>query len=198
MKIKVKIGDGYYLAEASALTALRYRAHFNRSAMNGFENDDILDLLYVAVWDDKIPYEKFIACKLNKKHLADMHISAYAVFREIMKDSGVKQEVIKKADEKIQDEEGFSLFDEFGIVSSMTVIGLSFDIWQEVSLIQLMYIVARSIEMKCGKTGDDVKMTKMSRSERKQIYSITKEDEDRIREYLKENPPSLPIGVNCM
>ena len=185
MKTKVKIGDDYYTADTSAITALRYRAWFNKSILtSGFTEDDALDVLYVSV-SDVFDYDNFREYALDMKYAKDMCISAGGVLEGVMKDSGVKREVIQKADERMKDD-GNTIFDEFTIISVITNIGLSFDLMKEVSLMQLMYITAQTYEMKYGKDKDGVKITKMSQEERKQIYSITKEDEDRIREYLNK------------
>lgn|GEM_PF-6034878 len=143
------------MADASALTALRYRATFNRSVLtNGFTESDALDLLYAAV-NDELSYEEFTGYKNNRKYAADIYVSAAVVLKEIMKDSGVKHNIIKKVDEDIQEIDNSAIYDEFCIVAVMTNIGLSFDLLREVSIIQLIYIIAQTYEMKYGKKEDE-------------------------------------------
>ena len=195
------------MADVSALTALRYRAQFNRSVMTtDFTDNDALDLLYAAVGNVAersstiFSYEKFCACRLSKKYAADMYISAGAVLREIMKDSGVKREVIEKADESIQKDDGGTIYDEFCIVSVMTNIGLPFELLREVSLIQLMYIIAQAYEMKYGKRD---KVEVMSDGEMLDALNITDDRLLQIEEYLSRtefgelHPEEMPEDENC-
>jgi len=190
MKIKVKIGDGYYLADVSAMTALRYRAKFNKSVINENMTDgDLLDLLYIAVGDDKIPYEKFLSLNLNRKHAADIFISARAVLSELLKESGVRREVIKSADEKIKEEDGGTIYDEFCIVAAMTNIGLSPDLLSEVSLVQLIYIIALAYEMKYGKKKE---AEYMNDDEMMDALNITDEKRQQIEEYYLLHPEEDP------
>lgn len=189
MKIKVKIEDKYYMADTSALTALRFRSNFNKSVItNELTPDDALNLLYVAVGSEKLLYEKFCALKLKKANAADMFISAHAVLREMMKDSGIQREVIKKADEKIQ-EDGNTIYDEFCIIAVMTNIGLSLDLLKEVSIIQLMYIIAQTYEMKYGKK-ESVEI--MTDDELIDALNITDERLNQIEEYYRLHPEEMP------
>ena len=191
MKMIVKVGELCYPADASAMTAVRYRSIFNKSLIGSdFSPGVQLDLLYAAIEGGTLPYHGFLQIAAQERYAADILISARAVLSEVTKESGVARPEPspaaekKEAPEKEQEQE----FDEFYIVSMLSISGLPFELLREVSLPQIMYIVGLTKKLQTG----NIKEEPMSDDELLVAMGITKEKLDEIEKYLELHPEARP------
>lgn len=180
-KIKVKIGKRYYMADASAMTALRYRARFGRSLLDTeLKITDYLDLLYVSIDDDDLLYHDFMRNAINEEYAADMQMSAIALLREILKG---KETADKKTEDKSKNGKKKKI-DEFYLIALASNVGLPFELVKEVGLVQLWNITTTAAEQKFG--GGEPE--KMSDDELLETLGINGDKLDEIEKYLEAHP----------
>lgn len=182
--MRVLIGGKEYKAVTTAVTALRFRAKYNKSCLEkDFSEEDMFKLLYISIEDENKPcYRDFMDICIKDKYSCRM---AIAVYKDIMRTDKISMASgIADTNEADYSSRSFDDFDEFRIMAMFSLSGLPDFLWYELSLIQMLSMISITFNLKNGSK----KPQELTHKETMQMYCIDEITESKIQEYLDAHP----------
>ena len=176
--MRVKINGRFYELNTSFMSAFRFRARYNKSLLDvSFNESDMLKLLHLAITEPSGPSLH----KIKEAARADTKIyrAARVLFSEIMKtDTRISTQASTPGGTPQQ------TIDEYHAVSLFASTGLPERLLDELSLMQVYAITMAYYEATNRRNSDHI----ASQDEVRNLYSISRDQENAIQEYLKIHP----------
>ena len=171
--MKIAINRKIYDCNTKAIAPIRFRSFFGFSFLNEYtkdgadEKDLLVKLLYIAINNPDLPFSEF-----QKDCAEDENFLSSALF--VQADMfGFENIQSREATEETAREE----FDEFIILAQMAFCGIPERLLDELNLFQITKVIKYCLDMK----NPSQKPKVLSEKERKSIFGITPEVEERIR-----------------
>lgn len=179
----VLIGGIEYKAVTAAVTALRFRAKYNKSCLSkDFSEEDAFRLLYISIEDESKPcFSDFMDICGKDKYSSRM---AIAVYKDIMRADKINMAAKAAETDESSSSQSLDDFDEFHITALFSLAGLPQFLWNELSLMQIISIINAAFNLKNGSE----KPKELTYKETAQMYCIDEITESKIQEYLDAYP----------
>jgi hypothetical protein len=176
--MRIEIGGRGYNLDTSAISTLRYRLQYGRSAMQDFLDgaDVYTKVVYTCITEEKPEYIEF---SRDAEQDSQFELKALSVIRQLF-----RKDIRKRVSSADAADEAAEEFDEYVVLAMFADTGLPDFLWREAGILQIADVINAYYTLK---DPERIKKRNMTNKQVKAAYNITPEKEKQIEAYLQKN-----------